>query len=254
MIPESDFCHVCGAKIIRKRLTIKNLFEHFAETYFNYDNKLLRTFVDLFKRPEAVIEVYINGVRKRYVNVISYFTLALTLTGIYIIIMNKFFPNMMDYSVFVQPGQEEFQKKNMQFIQEYSSIVNMLYVPIYAIMAKITFLGLKKYNYTELLVIFLYVQAQISIAGFILNIAGAVCGIKAGTVGLVYLPLMFVYTAFVLKRLYKLDFLNIFARTLLFLFVLGIFMAILSVGMFVNLYLNGELESFIEASKAARGN
>ena len=69
----SDFCNSCGAKVIRNRLTLKNIFEHIIETFFNYDNKLLRTFIDLFKKPEKVIDGYINGVRKRYVNPISYF-------------------------------------------------------------------------------------------------------------------------------------------------------------------------------------
>ena len=38
-----DYCPNCGARVIRNRLTFKNLFEHISETFFNYDNKLLRT-------------------------------------------------------------------------------------------------------------------------------------------------------------------------------------------------------------------
>ena len=68
-----DYCRNCGARIIRNRLTFRNLFEHLSETFFNYDNKLLRTLIDLIKKPEDVIVGYINGVRKKYVNPISMF-------------------------------------------------------------------------------------------------------------------------------------------------------------------------------------
>ncbi|MDU8885997.1 DUF3667 domain-containing protein [Yeosuana sp. MJ-SS3] len=154
-----DFCYNCGAKVIRNRLTFKIFFEHISETFFNYDNKLLRTFIELFTKPEDVIGSYINGVRKKYVNPISYFALALSISGIYLLIINKFFPETLDFSIFNFPGQEELQKRNVSFVQEYYSIVMMFYVPIYALMALLTFIGLKKFNYTELLVIFLYIQA-----------------------------------------------------------------------------------------------
>jgi hypothetical protein len=119
-LPEnSDFCNECGGKVIRNRLTFRNIFEHISETFFNYDNKLLRTLVDLFKKPETVIGGYIDGVRKRYVNPISYFGLAITMSGLYLIIVSKFYPESMDFSILTAPGQEEFQQKNMSFVQEY---------------------------------------------------------------------------------------------------------------------------------------
>ena len=76
---KDNFCNSCGAKVIRNRLTIKSLFEDFSEQFLNYDNKFLQTFLHLFTKPEVVIDGYINGTRKKYVNVISYFAIALTL-------------------------------------------------------------------------------------------------------------------------------------------------------------------------------
>ena len=83
-----DYCRNCGGKVIRNRLTIKSLFHHFSETYFNYDNKLLRTFLTLFSKPEEVIVGYINGTRKKYVDVIGYFALAITLSGLQIFFLS----------------------------------------------------------------------------------------------------------------------------------------------------------------------
>ena len=67
-----NYCFECGAKVIRNRLTIKNLLAHFSEQFLNYDNNFLKTFLHLFTKPEVVIGGYIDGTRKKHVNVIPY--------------------------------------------------------------------------------------------------------------------------------------------------------------------------------------
>lgn len=247
----SDFCNICGGKVIRKRLTFKNLFEHISETFFNYDNKLLRTIIDLFKKPEVVIDSYIQGVRKRYVNPISFFGLAITVTGLYILILNKFYPEALDFSNFAVEGQEEFQKKNMSFVQEYMSILMMLYIPIYALIARITFVGLKKFNYTELLVVLLYWQSQISIISSIIIIIGAMFGISQGILSMVFLPIMMLYAAYVFKRLYQLSFGEIILRTFLFLIVLGVVLLLCTIIVVAIMLITGDMQQMIEAQRAA---
>jgi len=150
-------------------------------------------------------------------------------------------------------GQEEFQKKNASFIQEYQSILMMLYVPLYALMARITFFNIRKYNYTELLVVFMYIQAQISIASAILVIILGVLGISSSIVGMLMIPLMIIYSAYVLKRLLKLNASDIVVRTLLFFVVLGVTFIIITILCFVIMYLTGDLnEVFGPAFKAGK--
>lgn len=55
LVEIQNFCSDCGAKVIRNRLTIRNLFEHFSATFLNYDNKFLQTFIGLFTKPEEII-------------------------------------------------------------------------------------------------------------------------------------------------------------------------------------------------------
>ncbi|SDH80253.1 DUF3667 domain-containing protein [Winogradskyella thalassocola] len=239
---KDDYCKCCGGKVIRNRLTFGNLFEHISETFFNYDNKLLQTFIQLFKQPEEVIGGYINGTRKKYVNVISYFALAITISGFYLIIVKKYFPETMDFSQLAYPGQEEFQKKNMSFIEEYQSLLMMLYVPLYALMARVTFFNIKKYNYTELLVVFMYIQAQLSIASAIVVISLGLLGISSSIVGILMIPLMIIYSAYVLKRLLDLSASDIIVRTLLFFIVLGITMVFITIIMLVTMYFTGDLQ------------
>jgi hypothetical protein len=154
---DDDYCNQCGAKIIRNRLTIKSLFHNINETFFNYDNKFLRTFINLFRKPEDVIVGYIGGMRKKYVDVISYFALAITLSGLQILFLSKLDMDMSLYDTSKDLGkQQQAMFDNFyKFTTEYQSLMMLLYIPFYALLAKLLFRRYKKFNYTEMLVIFL---------------------------------------------------------------------------------------------------
>ena len=253
ILPDHDYCSSCGAKVIRNRLTFKNLFEHFSEQFLNYDNKFLKTFIHLFTKPEVVIEGYISGTRKTYVNVVSYFAIAITLSGLYLFIVNKFFPGAMKLPEFMQtPGQEEFQSKNMAFVQEYQSLLMMLYIPLYAVMAKLVFIGFKKYNFTELIVIFMYTQAQMGILLAVTIILFISLGFSFYTLSLISIPVMIIYTGFCIFRLYKLNFQEIILRSLIFLIVLVVTFVIYVIVISIIMYLNGDMQAILEAQKAAK--
>lgn len=234
---ETDYCPSCGGKVIRNRLTIKALFAHFSEQFFNYDNKFLQTFLHLFTKPEEVIDGYINGTRKRYVNVISYFAIAITLSGLQMFILNKFFPEMLDFSSMEDKNMAEFQKNNIDFTTEYQGLILMLSVPLYALLSKITFFNVKKYNYTEHLVIFMFVSAQLSIIGVMIMLFTAITGISLMIVGAIIYPVYIFYSAYCLKRLYKLDLGEIILKTFLFIIVLTIFIIVSSIVFFGSFYL-----------------
>lgn len=248
----ADYCYNCGGKVIRNRLTFRNLFEHFSETFLNYDNKFLQTFLSLFTKPEDVIGCYINGTRKKYVDVVSYFAIAITLSGLQLYILYKFFPDAMDMSAFTTRGGEEFQRKNMSFIQEYQSIIMMLYVPLYALISRIVFLNKKTFNYTEQLVIFMYIQAQISIVSSIFMVLLIMLGMNFGVLSMLTIPLMIAYSAYCLKRLYKLSFMELILKILIFLIVFTIVAFIVVIVIFGIMYLTGDLKEMFEAQKAAR--
>lgn len=249
---ESEYCYSCGGKVIRNRLTMRNLFEHFTQTYLNYDNRFFQTFLYLFKKPEDVIESYINGTRKKYADVISYFALALTFAGLYVFIQRKFFPEYIDYSFLAAKGQEEMQKDWILFVMDYMSIFTMLYVPFYALMARITFLGLNKFNYTELLVIFMYVQAQLSIISAILTITIMLIGWNMAIATLIVTPIMILYSGYCLKRLYELNIAQMLLRSLIFIALLFVGFILAGFVMVIVWYFTGELQTMIEAQNAAK--
>ncbi|MEN8857288.1 MAG: DUF3667 domain-containing protein [Flavobacteriaceae bacterium] len=78
------FCSSCGARIIDERISLRFLFNEFLDKVLSVDNKLLKTFLHLFTKPEVVIDGFINGVWKKYYNPVSYLLVSITLSGIYL--------------------------------------------------------------------------------------------------------------------------------------------------------------------------
>ena len=236
---QDDFCNSCGAKVIRNRLTIKNLFEHFSETFFNYDNKFLQTFIHLFKKPEAVIGCYIDGTRKKYVNVISYFAISLTVFGLQLFIMNTFFKDAFDLSSFNASNdaslnspenfiksQEEFQKT----ISNYQSLIYIITIPFTSFATWIAFYisSSRMYNYTEHVVVNLYYSGQVIIVTSLVTILLLFLGIDFITTSAILTVLSIFYLAYIFKRVFSLTFWQLLIKILLvltaylFLFILAV--------------------------------
>ncbi len=243
---EDDYCGHCGAKVIRNRLTIRTLFHHINETYFNYDNKLLRTFLTLFSDPKDVIVGYISGVRRKYVDVISYFAIAITLSGLQIFVTRKVGMDMDFYDTSTAVGRQQQAMFNRiySFSTDYQSLVLMTYVPIYALIAKLIFRRYKKFNYTELLVFFLYTQAHLSIifavATPLLILPGIISLVTLGTI---IIPLQLLYFIYALKEVFGLTGKQIFWRTVMFLLLILLLLVIFSVGFAAFMIKTGILEN-----------
>ncbi len=248
ILEQDDYCKSCGGKVIRNRLTFKNLFEHLSETFFNYDNKLLRTFVQLFKQPEDVIVGYINGVRKKYINPISFFGLALTLSGLSILIIKKFYIEYLDFSVLLEGTNvpDEIMKNISSESLEYNSLFYSILVPLFALISWITFLD-KKYNFTEHIIIYLY---SMSLLSMLLVVLAQVALFFAPTYYLIFAifsyPLMFVYNCYILIRIFKLSILQLILRSMIALFLFFVSYIGISLVVFAVMVLTGQvnLEDF----------
>lgn len=247
---ESDFCQNCGGKVIRNRLTFRNLFEHISETFFNYDNKLLRTITHLFKNPEAVIGGYINGVRKRYVNPISFFGLALTLVGLEWLFLKEFFPESLNLSALAVNNNGTLLEKVFRFTQDYSSLVMMFSVPLYAVISRTVFFDKKKYNYVEHIVAFTYMMAFLSIVSAIVNVVGSFFGVHIGQIALINLPLQIIYISYCFKKLYSISALEISARAFLSFFVYMVLYILIVLIVLLVIFTTQGKEGLIETLKA----
>ncbi|MEM7086605.1 MAG: DUF3667 domain-containing protein [Bacteroidota bacterium] len=226
---DDKFCNNCGAKVIRNRLTVKNLWGDFCEQFLNYDNRFLKTFFGIFTQPQEVIGAYINGTRKKYVNVLSYFAIALTFSGIQIFIIRKFFPESLDLSSFV-PDSVPKESLDVNWVYDYLSIFALLNLPFYGLVGRLTFIGLKKFNYTEHLVIMTYLVAQFSITNtLVLTPLIAIFDLNFYIIGNIANLLLMAFTAYTYKKLYPLSLGGTILRTFGFFGILIGFFIILSV-------------------------
>jgi hypothetical protein len=252
---QDDYCKSCGGRVIRNRLTFKNLFEHISETFFNYDNKLLRTIIDLFRKPETVIGGYINGMRKRYVNPISYIALSITVGGIYMFVLNKYFPDAMTAMTGSNvEGQEVFMNSYMSFIQKYYSFVMIALIPVYALVARLVFVNKKEFNYTEHIIMCIYIMAQFSLISSFLNIILLVLQLPPDILGTASIFLQMAFFGYCYKRLYKLSLSGLILRTLFFLAIVFVLMiGLVLIGFVVGyIYKDSDVvQGFIESQKAA---
>lgn len=245
-----NYCPNCGAKVIRNRLTIKALFSHFSEQFLNYDNKFLQTFKQLFTHPEVVIGCYVNGTRKKYVNVVSYFAIALTISGFQLFVLNKFFPELMNMDFMAQEGTKQMQRDNFAFVQEYQSIIFMASVPIYAALSKMVFSNFKQYNYTEHLVINMYLTAQLSIISTVLLLTTSIFGVNFGIVSLLSIPFQILFSAYCFKRILNLRFKTIALKTFLFILILTLLFIAFSILLGIIMYYDGTFEEIRKAKEA----
>jgi hypothetical protein len=226
---DQRFCNECGAKRMYNRLNWRVLFADFTDRFLNVENNFLRTFIDLFKRPQDVIDGYINGVRKKYLSAFSYFAIAVTIAGFSAFILKNWF---IDEIVATQAGffdgseqadfQKEFQKDWFNMVMDYQSVVYFLSIPLMALISWVVFWNRKKYNLVEHTVIYLYGYSHIAIATVVLGLFFVWFQPIYQVWSFAVLFIQIFYLGYVLKKLFYLDWGGIILKTALFFLVLGV--------------------------------
>ena len=227
--PEHKYCNHCGAPIVTQKLTLKKVFGEFAERYLSLDNKFLTTFKTLITKPEEVINGYLNGVRMKYVNPITYLFVAVTFSGINIFLMRKGYLGSIDYTQITGVQKTPFDMNTyMNTIYDYNSIMVFCSLPILALISKIVFFNFKKYNYAEHNVIYFYTYSQMSIIMVLTVPFVMLFNLDYFKFTYVYLIVMFAYHVYALRKIFQLSIKKIFIKTLLFLPIGFLFYIILS--------------------------
>ncbi|MGX1929649.1 DUF3667 domain-containing protein [Flagellimonas sp. 2504JD4-2] len=223
----SDFgyCPACGAKVVRNRLTLKNVFQDLSFQVFNLDNTFIKTFRHLFSKPADVIDTYISGTRKRYMNPISYFAIAITLSGIMFFVLRNLYRVNLTNSSFT-----DNQPTNMEFIFDYQGLLSYLIMPIYALMTWLLFMDKKKLNYTEHLVTNAYITGQTSFVQVIVCLLlFGIFDIRYDIFNWSFLLVIVIYQFYVLGKIHETKFLSTFLRGLAYLILLVIVMLLIGI-------------------------
>ncbi|WP_161792631.1 DUF3667 domain-containing protein [Psychroserpens damuponensis] len=219
---------------------MKNLWEDVSLQFLNIDNKFLKTFTHLFTQPETIINGFIEGTRKKYINVIQYFAISLTLVGIQVFLMNTFFSDDLAHAMdFIKPFEKATGGKenpyysslaSLEEINNYQSIIYICTVPIYTLATWLAYKIIKpvrRYNFTEHLVLNLYYNAQVIIITALLSILFLCFGFNYLLISGVVTFLVFIYLFWILKRVFNVSYLEGFAHFLLVMCMFtGIFLMV----------------------------
>ncbi|WP_420574502.1 DUF3667 domain-containing protein [Kordia sp.] len=214
------FCANCGAKIIHNRLTLKILWKDFSKRFLNYDNTLLKTVRGMFSKPEVVIDSFIQGTRKKYLNPINFFLISLAITGLYNFLYKTFlleetiaFYENAFKGFYQNDLASESSMKGFYFFMEYFNLFAFLSIPVNALVTKIAFLNYKKYNYTEHIVLNLYTISQYQLVVYSLFIPLLFLSIEVQNIlSLLSIASLFFYFFYVLTRVFKLNTKQLFTK------------------------------------------
>ena len=161
----ANYCPNCGARFIHNRLSVKILWEDLSSRFLDYDNTFLVTFAHLFTKPEQVIEGYLSGLRKRYMNPLSYFGVALSLSGILLFVTQKV-ADRINWDLFEQGLNPELTAKLTSIVFDFSSFIFLFFIPIFAFSGWLAF-NKKNYFFSEFVIAFIFMLGHWSIATFV---------------------------------------------------------------------------------------
>ncbi|WP_299161302.1 DUF3667 domain-containing protein [uncultured Tenacibaculum sp.] len=253
---DAHFCDNCGAKVIKNRITFKFLMiELFA--VFGIDSLYLTTLRKMFTAPQDVMNEYLQGVRRRYINPFAYLAVGAALS---LIIFNYFsddylkmqstvnqtqvtelkelaekdlttIKNISEIELNKLKAKQQIAKKQLAFMENwvvlflrYFNIMTFLLLPFYALLSKLTYT--KPHNFGEHIVSNAYIQGTsmyISIIAFFLGM------IIHPNIFLSSFFIIIIYYLYVFNKLYKHSFGKSILKLLRFIGVLILLVLILTI-------------------------
>jgi hypothetical protein len=109
--------------------------------------------VALVRRPENVIDGFIKGRRKRYVNPINFYLISLTLIGLQFFLIRHFNPDLLGYN---EMADQESSAEFLNYMYDYFGLWTTVLMPAYVITGYLVFIDLRKYNFSEQVIFYVY--------------------------------------------------------------------------------------------------
>lgn len=221
---QDKFCPSCGAKIIKARLTLKGLIKELSSNVFSWDNKYLLTLLKLLIKPEIVLKSFVEGVRKKFTNPLSYLAICAAIGALLLNIFKEPYLELIEAQTkqvveamtsmagdpeeiydednpFGNPSSEEQVKGQREvntFMIQHFYLMSFLFLPFYTLISRIVYR--KPYNFAEHLVFNAYLQGSMIVANIFLIALSII--INPSLFWLFY-PLTMVYYLYSFTRFYK---------------------------------------------------
>lgn len=230
-ITSERYCPNCGARIIRNRLSLKAIFSQINREFFSVDNKLFKTLLHLITKPQDVIVGYIDGLRKKYVDAIPFLAIAVTILGFQFFILKEFFPEVMSVN-YTPTGNAQLDAMNSrinEFVFDYLGVITIVTLPMLALFTFLLFASKKTYNFTEHIVMNIYVTGEYTILVVLINLIGLSLGISFVSIVTFTSLLSYGYVIYSFKKIFNSSYFSSFWRVLLALIMQMLIVGILVV-------------------------
>nr|WP_262899755.1 DUF3667 domain-containing protein [Winogradskyella alexanderae] len=234
-------------------MTPKILARQVNEEFLSIDNKFLKTLLALITKPEDVIEGYIAGLRKRYIGVIPFYAISLTVLGFQMFLLKNFFPEFIEAQDnlfmsgfnFGSQGTAQPPPDSFNFFNDYQGVLFSILMPFLAIGTWVVYLDKKKHNYTEHLVINLYLTAQTIYFSFLIYLLLAAFNVQNYLVAsMLVTPPLLLYGAYVFSRIYKSTYIKSLVRYIaaytIYMIVFSAIMVVILAILFAYLFATGK--------------
>jgi Protein of unknown function (DUF3667) len=157
-----SFCNNCGQKTPH-RFTLSHIFHELIHVFIHADKSFLSLVPQLLFKPGIVALDYVAGKRKRYFNIFQYLLIIVGITT-FLVSRTHFMENVVKdvnsyFSNSFSARQLDFQQKAISLMQKYFNVIQVALIPIYAFTCWL-FLGRKKYNYAENIVLHTVIGGQ----------------------------------------------------------------------------------------------
>ena len=173
---------------------------------------------------------------------LSFLTIAITLAGLMIFILQRRFQGRLDFTMGAEEVNPEFSQIWSEIVFDYNAFFFVLYLPILALPAYF-FMNRINYNIPEYIVVFIYTLSQWSILTFPFSMAVLFISTEAyASLNQQASGLVLVFCLYVLQRLNRFGFWSLIGRSLLYLLLTLVLFFTLIVIIMGILFLTGTLD------------
>ena len=168
-----NYCSNCGQKIYNKRFTVKGIFAVVGNA-LNLERGFLYTMVWMFRNPGKVIDDYLNGKTKPYINPLNFILIIGGAFAFLVLSLGIFDTSIETSNQLLENNQRavsaealEFQKRWIEFIRKYINLIPLILIPFASIFSK-WYYRKKKLYYGEHLILNSFVFGQYIVISIIL--------------------------------------------------------------------------------------
>jgi len=242
LLSEKDkFCPNCGAKVVKVRLTFKRLLKELTTNVFSWDNRYFITLKTLIMKPELILSSYINGVRKKFTNPLSYLAICAAIGALMLNILKEPYLELVEGQTFslmetiasavgdpeeiydednpfsdpTSEEQMEGQHKVNLFMLQHFYLMSFLFLPFYTLISKIVYR--KPYNFTEHLVFNAYLQGTLIVLNILLIVFSM---LLLPSLFWWFYPMSMIFYIYAFTRFYRHNFGQVLLKILKFIGVL----------------------------------